>query len=88
PAVTPSRELPNGFQVQIDMRCARHGDLRYLVGGSPPRMMRLSDTALGMTSMDGRIEVCDGPTRALARRLLDAGMANPRPMHGPSTDDV
>lgn len=88
PAPTPTSGLPNGFQVQIDMRCARHGDLRFLVGGSPTRMMRLSDAALGMTSADGRIEVCDGPTRALARRLLDAGMANPRPMHGPSTDDV
>ena len=85
---TSPQWLPNGFQVQIDLRCARDGDLRYLVGGSPTRMMRLSDAALGMTSAEGRIEVCDKSTRALARRLLDAGLANPRPMFGPGVEDV
>ncbi|GAA1479844.1 mycofactocin biosynthesis glycosyltransferase MftF [Gordonia sinesedis] len=81
-------DLPDGFQVQIDMRCARGGDLRHLVGGSPARLLRLSDTALGMTSADGRIAVCDSATRRLARTLMDAGIANPRPMFGPSADDV
>lgn len=88
-AVAPAdSDLPDGFQVQIDMRCARKGDLRYLVGGSPTRMLRLSDVALGMTSEDGRIEVCDRSTRALARTLLEAGIAQPRPMAGPGVDDV
>ncbi|MBD0860986.1 mycofactocin biosynthesis glycosyltransferase MftF [Gordonia sp. zg691] len=81
-------DLPDGFQVQIDLRCARAGDFRYLVGGSPTRLLRMSDTALGMTSEDGRIEVCDNVTRRLARALLDAGIANPRPMFGPTPDDV
>ncbi|MDH3019455.1 mycofactocin biosynthesis glycosyltransferase MftF [Gordonia alkanivorans] len=81
-------DLPDGFQVQIDLRSARGGDLRYLVGGSPTRLMRMSDTALGMTSDDGRIEVCDNVTRRLARALLDAGVANPRPMFGPRPADV
>ncbi|AZG48314.1 mycofactocin biosynthesis glycosyltransferase MftF [Gordonia insulae] len=80
--------LPDGFQVQIDMRCARNRDLRYLVGGSPTRMLRLTDAALGMTSAEGRIEVCDSATRSLARRLLDSGIANPRPMFGPRPDAV
>lgn len=80
--------LPDGFQVQIDLRCAKAGDFRYLVGGSPTRLLRMSDTALGMTSEDGRIEVCDNVTRRLARALLDAGIANPRPMFGPQPDDV
>ncbi|GAC67761.1 mycofactocin biosynthesis glycosyltransferase MftF [Gordonia soli] len=87
-AAAAPTDLPDGFQVQIDMRCAHRGDLRHLVGGSPTRMLRLSDTALGMMSGDGRIEVCDGPTRSLARRLLDAGIANPRPMFGPRVDEV
>lgn len=82
------RDLPDGFQVQIDLRCARGGDLRHLVGGSPTRLLRMSDTALGMTSEDGRIEVCDNQTRRLARALLDAGIANPRPMFGPKPDEV
>ncbi|MXP20466.1 mycofactocin system glycosyltransferase [Gordonia sp. HNM0687] len=85
---TADHALPDGFQVQIDMRCARRRDLRFLVGGSPTRMLRLTDTALGMTSADGRIEVCDPATRSLARRLLDSGIANPRPMFGPRPDDV
>lgn len=83
-----STELPDGFQVQIDLKCVRGGDLRYLVGGSPTRMLRLTDKALGMTSADGRIEVCDEPTRQLARTLLSAGIAHPRPMFGPTADDV
>ncbi|WP_238421334.1 mycofactocin biosynthesis glycosyltransferase MftF [Gordonia sp. 'Campus'] len=81
-------DLPDGFQVQIDLRCAKAGDFRYLVGGSPTRLLRMSDTALGMTSEDGRIEVCDNVTRRLARALLDAGIANPRPMFGPQPSDV
>ncbi|AFR50367.1 MULTISPECIES: mycofactocin biosynthesis glycosyltransferase MftF [Gordonia] len=87
PAVTHTG-LPDGFQVQIDLRCAKAGDFRYLVGGSPTRLLRMSDTALGMTSEDGRIEVCDNVTRRLARALLDAGIANPRPMFGPQPEDV
>ena len=58
-------DLPDGFQVQVDLRCAQRGDLRYLVGGSPTRMLRLSDAALGMMSSDGRIAVCDKATRTL-----------------------
>ncbi|MFT3661274.1 MAG: mycofactocin biosynthesis glycosyltransferase MftF [Gordonia sp. (in: high G+C Gram-positive bacteria)] len=81
-------DLPDGFQVQIDPRCARKGDLHHLVGGSPTRVMRLSDAALGMTSADGRIAVHDASTRVLARTLLDSGIGLPRPMQGPSTDEV
>lgn len=83
-----SADLPVGFQIQIDDRCVRKGDLRTLIGGSPLRVLKLSDTALGMTSDDGRIEVCDAGTRMLARRLLDAGIAHPRPMAGPHDGDV
>nr|WP_246372161.1 mycofactocin biosynthesis glycosyltransferase MftF [Gordonia humi] len=80
--------MPTGFQVQIDPRCVRGGSLRHLVGGSPLRVMKLSDPALGMTSDDGRIAVHDTGTQILARRLLDAGIAHPRPMSGPDVDDV
>lgn len=85
---TRQATLPTGFQVQIDPRCARRGNLRYLVGGSPLRVMKLSDAALGMTSSDGRIAVHDSGTQVLARRLLDAGIAHPRPMSGPDVTDV
>ena len=36
-------DLPDGFQVQVDLARAPAGDRRYLVGGSPTRMLRLSD---------------------------------------------
>lgn len=81
-------DLPDGFQVQIDHRCVRNGDLRYLVGGSPTRVLKLSDAALGMTSADGRIGVTDPATRSLARTLLDSGIGLPRPMGGPPQDSV
>lgn len=81
-------DLPNGFQVQIDMRSVYRGDLRHLVGGSPSRLLNMSDEALGLTSAEGRIEVCDERTRKLARTLLDAGIAHPRPMFGPAADTV
>ncbi|MFT4085952.1 MAG: mycofactocin biosynthesis glycosyltransferase MftF [Gordonia sp. (in: high G+C Gram-positive bacteria)] len=82
------RDLPDGFQVQIDARCVRNGDLRYLVGGSPLRVLKMSEAALGMTSADGRIAVADGPTRGLARTLLESGIGLPRPMSGPTIADV
>ena len=87
-AAPVSHDLPDGFGVQIDMRHARNGDLRHLVGGSPARMLKLSDAALGMMSAEGRIIVCDTSTRTLARRLLDTGIAHPRPMFGPGVEDV
>ncbi|GAA3952645.1 mycofactocin biosynthesis glycosyltransferase MftF [Gordonia caeni] len=80
--------LPDGFQVQIDQRCVRNGDLRCLVGGSPTRVLKLSEAALGMTSADGRIAVHDAATRSLARTLLDSGIGLPRPMRGPGVDSV
>ncbi|MGB6243739.1 mycofactocin biosynthesis glycosyltransferase MftF [Gordonia sp. (in: high G+C Gram-positive bacteria)] len=84
----PVTDLPIGFQVQIDRRTIRRGDLRNLVGGSPLRVLKLSDAALGMTSADGRVEVHDAGTRAFARKLLDAGIAHPRPMSGPCETEV
>lgn len=80
--------LPDGFQVQIDPRCVRRGDLSSLVGGSPTRVLKLSDAALGMTSADGRVAVFDDATRSLARTLLDSGIGLPRPMGGPGLETV
>ncbi|MEZ5210185.1 mycofactocin biosynthesis glycosyltransferase MftF [Gordonia sp. (in: high G+C Gram-positive bacteria)] len=89
PATGPATDvLPDGFQVQIDQSCVRRRDLRYLVGGSPTRVLKLSDAALGMTSADGRIAVHDPATRSLARTLLDSGIGLPRPMGGPAHDSV
>lgn len=50
-------------------------------------MLKLAPAAAAMIG-DGFLEVTDPHTAVVARRLLDSGVANPRPMLLPSTDDV
>ena len=50
-------------------------------------MLKLAPSAAAMIG-DGYLEVIDPRTAVVARRLLDSGVANPRPMLLPSTDDV
>lgn len=83
--------LPDGFAVQIDRRVRRIGSGSALLGGSPTRLLRLSPTARALISMpgdDGRLEVRDPVSAELARALLDATVAHPRPASGPSYRDV
>lgn len=70
--------MPAGVRIVLDpaTRTLRDG---VIVGGSPLRVMRLSDA--GRTAMR---EITAGPlesprARRLARRLTDAGLAHPRP---------
>jgi mycofactocin system glycosyltransferase len=54
-------------------------------------MLRLSPTArrlLRESPIEGRLEVRDGTSAQLARILLDAAVAHPRPSGGPSHRDV
>lgn len=84
----PTTRLPDGFQVQVDSRVTVSADGRHLVGGSPTRLLSLAPRAASMIDCDGRLVVSDEATATVARRLLDAGVAHPRPMFGPSVDDV
>ena len=79
--------LPDGFGVRIDPSVKTYRDGRVLIGGSPTRMVMLAPSAAAMIG-DGFLEVTDPNTAVVARRLLDSGVANPRPMLLPSTDDV
>lgn len=79
--------LPDGFAVQVDRRVRVLGDGSALLGGSPTRLLRLAPAAQGMIS-DGRLKVRDEVSAALARTLLDATVAHPRPASGPSYRDV
>ncbi|KZS72382.1 mycofactocin system glycosyltransferase [Mycobacterium kansasii] len=79
--------LPDGFAVQVDRRVRVLGDGAALLGGSPTRLLRLAPAAQDMLS-DGRLKVRDELSAQLARTLLDATVAHPRPASGPSYRDV
>lgn len=79
--------LPDGFAVQVDRRVRVLGRGSALLGGSPTRLLRLAPAAQSMLS-DGRLEVHDAVSAQLARTLLDATVAHPRPAGGPSHLDV
>ncbi len=79
--------LPDGFAVQVDRRVRVLGDGSALLGGSPTRLLRLAPAARGLLC-DGRLKVRDEVSAELARILLDATVAHPRPPSGPSHRDV
>src|ERR1700743_2506266 len=75
--------LPDGFAVQVDRRVRVLGDGSALLGGSPTRLLKLAPAAQDMLA-DGRLKVRDDVSAQLARTLLDATVAHPRPAGGPS----
>ena len=79
--------LPDGFAVQVDRRVKVLGEGSALLGGSPTRLLRLAPAAQTMLN-GGRLEVHDAVSAQLARTLLDATVAHPRPASGPSHRDV
>ncbi|AQA06120.1 mycofactocin system glycosyltransferase [Mycobacterium sp. MS1601] len=79
--------LPDGFAVQIDRRVKVLGSGAALLGGSPARLLRLAPAAQDMLD-GGRLEVHDATSAKLARTLLDATVAHPRPAGGPGHRDV
>jgi mycofactocin glycosyltransferase len=70
--------LPDGFEVALDERVRVTDGGRALIGGSPTRLLRLAPEAQRMLR-DGRLIVEDRRSAVLARRLLDTGVAHPRP---------
>ncbi|WP_422749482.1 mycofactocin biosynthesis glycosyltransferase MftF [Mycobacterium sp. WMMD1722] len=79
--------LPDGFAVQVDRRVKVLGEGAALLGGSPTRLLKLAPAAQTMLT-SGRLEVHDAQSAQLARTLLDATVAHPRPASGPSHRDV
>ena len=79
--------LPDGFAVQVDRRVRVLGQGAALLGGSPTRLLRLAPAAQDMLA-DGRLKVSDAVSAELARTLLDATVAHPRPAGGPSHHDI
>jgi mycofactocin system glycosyltransferase len=79
----PDAGLPVGLPVVIDPGVAQLTP-DVLFGGSPARALRLSET--GVTALaELRGGVVTSPAgAALARKLTDVGMADPRPAPGPA----
>ena len=85
--MTAAVRLPDGFAVRFDPRVRVYSGGRVLIGGSPTTMLTLAPAAAAML-VDGHLEVTDPASAQVARRLLDSGVAQPRPMTRPSTADV
>ncbi len=73
--------LPDGFAVDLDPRTRRYAAGHALLGGGPIRLLRLSPIAAALLGEDGRLVVRDRTSAALARRLLDTGVAHPQHDH-------
>ena len=70
--------LPAGFAVQLAAGVHRSRNGQLMLGGSPPRLLRLTPAAARLLR-PGCFAVTDPASSALARRLVDSGMAHPRP---------
>jgi mycofactocin system glycosyltransferase len=68
--------LPRGLAVRLDPQALSLDGGRVLIGGAPPRLMQLSAAATARL-VDRALTVSDATSAALARRLLDAGIAHP-----------
>ena len=83
----PDSRLPDGFGVRLDPAVRIFSDGRVLIGGSPTRMLTLAPAAAAMVD-DGFLQVVDPQSAAVARRLLDSGVAHPRPTSSPTSRAV
>ena len=87
----PSLDLaPVGIRLQLDDRLRTSDDGRTLLGGSPGRLLRVTAAGAALVGgwQAGSPVGDDRPSRRLARRLLDAGMAHPRWDPVPAASDV
>lgn len=85
-------DLPPGWRIELDTNARRTDEGRTLIGGSPLRVLRL--TSAGVRWLDsmiaGQPPSSSPRSLSLARRLVEAGLANPLPPagHGVSPRDV
>lgn len=71
--------LPAGFGLALDPSVRAEEGGRVLIGGSPRRVARLSEQAAAELGSMQEGGAAGERARLLARELIDAGMANPRP---------
>ncbi len=86
----PPAGLPADFTVVLDAgtRCVDAG--RVLVGGTPLRLLRLGERGAALVGRwaAGDIVGDDPAARALARRLVDTGIAHPSPPRSAPAPEV
>ena len=87
PVAPADRTPPRGLAVALDRRVLVLDGGALLLGGAPPRMLRLAPAGRSLLA-DGRFTVADPTSAALARRLLDAGVVHPEPAGGPGPGAV
>jgi mycofactocin glycosyltransferase len=88
--VLAARLAPVGMRLRPDGGLRTLDGGRVLLGGSPYRLIRLGPAGARQVAGWWRGEPVPGgsASRALARRLLDTGMAHPEPDGGPTAEDV
>lgn len=81
-----AERFPEHIALAPDPGTRRSADGRSLLGGAPVRLLRFNEA--GAAAVDevlaGDAVPVTGPQAQVARRLLDAGMAHPRPRRIPS----
>ncbi|MGI8756016.1 MAG: mycofactocin biosynthesis glycosyltransferase MftF [Acidimicrobiales bacterium] len=79
--------LPVGWSLTLDAGVRRLDNGRVLIGGSPLRILRLTPDGASWLDeiLTGQQLPSSSAVRLLARRLVDAGMANPVPSPGGPT---
>ncbi|HEV7721322.1 MAG TPA: mycofactocin biosynthesis glycosyltransferase MftF [Iamia sp.] len=73
-------DLPAGMRVALDQGVRRIDGGRVLVGGSPLRLLRVSESGSALVDrlVAGDLVPTTGGGARLVRRLLDGGLAHPR----------
>jgi mycofactocin glycosyltransferase len=90
PAVRRQEPAPAGLRLHPDPGLTTHQGGTVLMGGSPLRLLRLRPRGAAQVRAwwDGAPVPHQPAAQALARRLLETGMAHPDPCGGPSAQEV
>lgn len=83
-----AEKFPEHIALALDPSTRRSNDGRSLLGGSPRRLLRFSEPGARAVDqlLEGDVVPASGPGAVVARRLLDAGIAHPRPTGAPDLD--
>ena len=72
--------LPAGFRIEVDPATRANADGSVVWGGNPWRLLRLTSSgAQRLNWLSAGAAVDDNRSGVLARRLVDTGLAHPRP---------